>query len=150
MFPTKIPNPDEDFFGYTLMILSLDERAQIVDLFSKHMNTEEREQPDCEYIAWQWYGKDKTQQLSAHKKEEVFKAMQWLYDHRDMITDHKMMRDNELQTNIYKWKEIDGQTVVIYDDYKDWTYYTREEKLLLFKECQVEAAARYRRKYHLQ
>jgi len=121
MFPVAIPKPEEDFFGFTLMTLSLDHRAEIVELFSKHMNVDKRQQPDCESIAWQWYGKGKTQQLSAHKKKEVLKAMQWIYDHRYKIIDHKMMKDNDLRVNVYKWREVDGETVASYDDYDDWT-----------------------------
>ena len=146
----KVPKPDDDFFGFTLMTLSLDDRADIVELFSKYMKDHKTEHPDYEYVAWEWYGKDKTIQLSDQKREDVFRAMKWIFDHRYRIIHHKMMRDGELQINIYKWKEIDGKSVALYDDYDDWTYYTTEEKSLLFKECQVEADSKYRRKFCLK
>jgi len=143
---TKVPDPDDDFFGFTLMTLSLDNRADIVDLFAKHMKQENIQQPDYEAIAWLWYGKDKTEELSAHKKEQALTAMKWIYEHRYRIIDHKMMRDNDLQTNIYKWREVDGQMIALYDDYDDWTLYTEEEKALLFRECKVEADVKFRKK----
>ena len=130
-------------FETTIMALSLDDRVEIVEMFTKDMKERKTKEPDILKIATQWYN----QKISNHKVESLIKVFQWIYQHRYRIVDHQLMRDHSLATNIYKWKDIDGKRVALYDDYEDWTYYTEEEKSLLRRECRYEADAKYRRKY---
>ena len=139
--------PETNFYAITLMTLNLDHRAEIVELYTKDMKERGLKEPDHEKIACQWYGEQSVSQLPAEKKEEALKVMEWIYDHRYRIIDHQLMRDQDLATNIYKWRYIDGKRIALYDDYEDWTYYTDEEKKLLFRECQHESEVKYRHKH---
>ena len=134
------PNPEEDFMGYTLMTLSLDARHDIVQMFKEKGKPAEKKY--FEDVAREYYakGKNRFDELNDKQKKAVTLAMEWIYEHRFDILEHKVMRDQNLRTNIWKWQR-GGHA-----ECDDWTYYTLDEKKLLWRESKFIALERHNKK----